>query len=206
MGILRVSVEERVRIDAVAAMLHLTVAGSSVFAGGVALRKAAEVRELVAVLAEHGVGEDDLSVVGLQADAAGGLLNKSQKVSMQLQVRVDTDRLGAVLGVLTNRSGVQLTDVEWTYDEFDASIAAAAEAMTKARRKAEALAAAAGQRIVGVAEISDSWSRFSAPRPLGAMRSMSAAPKAEANLDLGFELSGSTELNVHLSVDYQIGD
>jgi uncharacterized protein YggE len=205
-GILRVSVEQQVRIDAVGAKLHLTIAGSSALVGGVALRKAAEVRELVVVLADHGVEEADLSVVGLRASTAGGWVNKSQKVSIQIQVRVAVDQLGPVLGILTNRSGVQLDQVEWVYDEFEASIAAVAEAMTKARRKADALAAAAGQRITGIAEISDSWSRYSPPMPLGGMRTMSAVAKAEPELDLGFELSGSTELNVHLSVDYQIGD
>lgn len=206
MGILRVSVEQQVHIEAVGARLHLTVAGSSAFVGGVALRKAAEVRELVAVLADYGVEEADLSVVGMHASTAGGWANKSQRVSIGLQVRVGTEQLGSVLGVLTNRGGVQLDQVEWVYDEFEASISAVSEAMAKARRKADALAAAAGQRITGIAEISDSWSRFSPPMPLGVMRTRSAAPKSDPELDLGFELSGSTELNVHLSVDYQIGD
>ncbi len=207
MGILRITVEDNTRIEATSARLHLTIAGSSSFVGGTALRKAAEVRELVGLLAEHGVGEDAFEVVGLNAENGSGILVKAQRVAISLTLTVLPEQLGAVLGTLTARPGVRIDELEWRYDEFEASITAATAAMAKARRKGEALAAAAGQRIVGIAEISDSWNRH-APRMVyaaAATRSQSMA-KAAPELDLGLDLTSTTELSVHLSVDFQIGD
>lgn len=206
MGILRVSVEDQIRIEAVGATVHVTIAGSSALTTGVTVRKSAEVRELVAALAEMGVEEDAITVSGLHSETSSGLLTKAQKVSISLQITTDLDQLPAVLGLLTTQSGVRVDQLQWRYDEFEASITAAAEAMAKARRKADALAAAAGQQITGVAEISDSWSRFSPYGGVGGVRALGASAKSEPEFDLGFDLAGSTELSVHLSVDYLIGD
>ncbi|MCE1174660.1 MAG: SIMPL domain-containing protein [Propionibacteriales bacterium] len=206
MGILRVSVEDQIRIEAVGATVHVTIAGSSALNAGVTLRKTTEVRELVAALATKGVEEDAIAVSGLRSETSSGLLTKAQKVSICLQITAELDQLPAVLGLLTTHPGVRVDQLQWRYDEFEASIAAATAAMAKARRKADALAAAAGQQITGVAEISDSWSRFTPYGGVGGVRTLGASAKSEAEFDLGFDLTGSTELNVHLSVDYQIGD
>lgn len=206
MGILRITVDDNIRIEATSACLHLTIAGSSAFVGGTALRKAAEVRELVALLAEHGVTEDAFEVVGLSAENGSGILTKAQRVTINLTLTVAPEQLGAVLGTLTARPGVRIDELEWRYEEFEASITAAVAAMAKARRKGEALAAAAGQRIIGIAEVSDSWNRH-APRALfGVAATRSSVAKAAPEWDLGLDLTSTTALNVHLSVDFQIGD
>ena len=204
MGLLRVSVDHLVRLSANSARLHARVHGSSLVAAGVAGRKAAEVRDVVAALAAHGIGEDAVEVTGIRLATSDGRILHSQSVDIQLVIRADAEQLPDVLGVLADRPGVAVERLEWVYDEFEASITAAAEAMTKARRKADAIAAAAGLEVTGIATASDSWSM---PQPQGELADSSmlyAARASSAPLDLGVEITATTELSTHLSVDFEL--
>ncbi len=205
MGTLRITVDHTVRITATSARVHALVHGSSTIAAGVAGRKAALVADLVTELAGHGVTEDAVEVTGVRLATRDGVLLKNQTVEIDLVVVAGPEHLPAVLGVLADRPGVSVTDLEWTYDEFEASIAAAATAMAMARRKADAVAAAAGLEIVGIEQASDSWSmpspRHDQPNPV---MFAAGARAASAPLDLGLELNATTGLSVHLSVDFAL--
>lgn len=206
MGILRINVDDAVRIEASRARVHVTLTGSSAVMPGTAARKAAEVRDLVAALADQQLGEDAIEITSVRAENGQGWLTRGQKVEIELVVAAQAAQLPGVLGVLTARPGLRVDDLEWVYDEFEASIAATAEAMVKARRKADAIAAAAGQRIVAIVEASDSWSRPS-PRlgaPVATRMMALGAAKAAPELDLGLELNSTTELAIHLSVDFEM--
>lgn len=205
MGLLRITVDHAVRITATSARVHARVRGTSTLAGGLAARKAAEVREIVADLAARGVGEDDVEVTGVRLATGEGRLLKNQTVEISLAVAAPADRLPDVLGALSERPGVAVEHLEWVFEEFEASIPATAEAMAKARRKADAVAAAAGLAVRGLANASDSWSMPS-PRPPMAMDEMAfgMARAAATPLDLGLELNATTELMVHLTVDFEL--
>lgn len=204
MGLLRVSVDHLVRISATSARVHARVHGSSLVATGTAGRKAAEVRDVVAALAARGLSEDAVEVAGIRLTTSNGRILHSQTVEIQLVVSADPERLPDVLGVLADRPGVAVEHVEWVYDEFEASIVAAAEAMTKARRKAEAIAAAAGLEVTGIANASDSWSMPQPQAELADSAMMYEARAAGAPLDLGVELNSTTELSTHLTVDFEL--
>jgi uncharacterized protein YggE len=204
MGLLRVSVDHVVRISATSARVHARVRGSSLLATGVAGRKAAEVRDLVAALAAGGISEDAVEVAGVRLTTSEGRILHSQSVDIQLVVTADPDHLPDVLGVLAERPGVAVENLEWVYDEFEASITAAAEAMKKARRKAEAIAAAAGLEVTGIATASDSWSMPQAQVQFADEGMMYAARASAAPLDLGVEINATTELSTHLSVDFEL--
>jgi len=199
MGLLRVNVDHLVRISATSARVHARVRGSSLVATGVAGRKAAEVRDVVAALAAHDISEDAVEVAGVRLTTSEGRILHSQSVDIQLVVTANPDQLPDVLGVLADRPGVAVENLEWVYDEFEASITAAAEAMKKARRKADAIAAAAGLEVTGITTASDSWSMPQAPVQFAAQDRSSAAP-----LDLGVEINATTELSTHLSVDFEL--
>jgi uncharacterized protein YggE len=170
----------------------------------VAGRKAAEVRDVVAALAARGISEDAVEVAGVRLTTSEGRILHSQSVDIQLVVTADSDQLPDVLGVLADRPGVAVENLEWVYDEFEASITAAAEAMKKARRKAEAIAAAAGLEVTGITTASDSWSMPQAPVPFAGEGMMYAARASAAPLDLGVEINATTELSTHLSVDFEL--
>ena len=204
MGLLRVNVDHLVRISATSARVHARVRGSSLVATGVAGRKAAEVRDVVAALAARGISEDAVEVAGVRLTTSEGRILHSQSVDIQLVVTANPDQLPDVLGVLADRPGVAVENLEWVYDEFEASITAAAEAMKKARRKAEAIAAAAGLEVTGITTASDSWSMPQAQVQFAGEGMMYAARASAAPLDLGVEINATTELSTHLSVDFEL--
>jgi uncharacterized protein YggE len=204
MGLLRVSVDHLVRISATSARVHARVRGSSLVATGVAGRKAAEVRDVVSALAARGISEDAVEVAGVRLTTSEGRILHSQSVDIQLVVTANPDQLPDVLGVLADRPGVAVENLEWVYDEFEASITAAAEAMKKARRKAEAIAAAAGLEVTGITTASDSWSMPQAQVQFAGEGMMYAARASAAPLDLGVEINATTELSTHLSVDFEL--
>jgi uncharacterized protein YggE len=204
MGLLRVSVDHLVRISATSARVHARVRGSSLVATGVAGRKAAEVRDVVSALAARGISEEAVEVAGVRLTTSEGRILHSQSVDIQLVVTANPDQLPDVLGVLADRPGVAVENLEWVYDEFEASITAAAEAMKKARRKAEAIAAAAGLEVTGITTASDSWSMPQAQVQFAGEGMMYAARASAAPLDLGVEINATTELSTHLSVDFEL--
>lgn len=203
MGTLRISVDDSVRVEATSARIHLAVKGSATVFGNAATRRAAEVRTLVAALAGIGIGEDAIEVTGVKLDSRG-VLGRSQAEYL-LAVAATPDQLPEVLGVLADQSNLTLTELEWVFDAFEASIPATAAALAKARRKADAVAAAAGGSIAGIAMISDSWN-LPAPRVAFAAEDTAVfrSAKASAPIDLGIEINATQELYVHLTVDFEL--
>jgi hypothetical protein len=205
-GILRITIDDKTRISAVSARIHVTVHGQSSFASAASTRKAREVRELVAALAEHGISEDAIEVRGVRIENGQGRLGaKSQQAVFSLLISVSPEELPAALGVLAERGNTNR--LEWVYDEFEDTIEATAEAMHKARRKAEVVAAAAGQQITGVVQVTDTWSRPVTTVNMGdaAYTPRGGAASAAPALDLGLDLTASAELSIHLSADFEIG-
>jgi uncharacterized protein YggE len=202
-GVLRITVDHGVRIDAVAARVHVTLRAQSSLAATAAAKKVAEVRALVEALATAGVGEDAIDVTGLHVVTGSGKILTSQEVTITLEIATSPDQLPAVLGILAARQGLAVDEVEWTYDEFEASIPATAEAMRMARRKADAVAEAAGVTITGIATVSDSWS-VPGPRMDFALMGSQATMRGAAPMDMGMTISSSTELSVHLTVDFDV--
>lgn len=206
MGILRINVDDSVRVAAHQARLHASVKGTAAVFGNAAAKRAAEVRDLVAALAAVGLTDEAIEVTGVKLDSRSGALGRSQSVEYLLAVTATPDELPSVLGVLAERPNLKVTELEWIYDSFEASIEATSAAMAKARRKAAAIAAAAGVEIAGIAQISDSWNLPSPRIAFGAADSgvMEARAMAAPPIDLGVEISATQELFVHLTVDFEL--
>ena len=204
MGDLRISVEHDVRIDAVGARVHVTVRAQSSLAATAAAKKVAEVRALVESLAAVGIPDSAIDVTALQIVTGQGKILASQEVRITLEIAATSELLPAVLGLLAARQGLAVDQIEWTYDQFEASIAATADAMRMARRKADAVAEAAGLKVVGIATASDTWSM---PSPRVEMASFAADARMRvggAPLDMGLSMSSSTKLSVRLTVDFEV--
>ena len=204
MGDLRISVEHDVRIDAVGARVHVTVRAQSSLAATAAAKKVAEVRALVESLAAVGIPDSAIDVTGMQIVTGQGKILASQEVRITLEIAATSELLPAVLGLLAARQGLAGDQIEWTYDQFEASIAATADAMRMARRKADAVAEAAGLKVVGIATASDTWSM---PSPRVEMASFAADARMRvggAPLDMGLSMSSSTKLSVRRTVDFEV--
>ena len=206
MGVLSVTIDDDIRIDAVRARIHAVFAGTNRLLGGAAGKQAAEVRQLVSALAAVGLGEDAVEVEGVRIETGSGALKLGQSALVQVVVTSPNERIADVLGLLSSQNGVTVERIEWVYDGFEASLPATADAMVKARRKADAIAAAAGLVVTGVKQGSDSWRMplrevaFAAPMAFGARAS------AADSMDFGVEVSSSTTLGVHLTVEFEIGE
>jgi uncharacterized protein YggE len=197
-------VDHGVRIDAVGARVRVALRAQSSLAATAAAKKVAEVRSLVEALAGSGVGDDAIDVTGVHVVTGSGKILTSQGVTITLEVAATPDQLPVVLGILAARQGLSVDHVEWEYDEFEASIPAAAEAMRMARRKADAVAEAAGVTITGIQAVSDSWS-MPGPREFAAKGMQSRMMlDASAPMDMGMTISSSTELSIHLTVDFDV--
>lgn len=199
---MRITVDHGVRIDAVAARVQVTLRAQSSLAANAVAKKVVEVRELVESLAAVGVNDGAIDVTGLQVVTGSGKILTSQEVTISLEIAATPPQLPAVLGLLASRQGLSVDHVEWRYDEFEASIPATAEAMRMARRKAEAVAQAAGISISGIAMASDTWSVPGPRMELAAMGMQATMRGVGAPLDMGLTISSSTELSVHLTVDF----
>ncbi|MGB7963963.1 MAG: SIMPL domain-containing protein [Propionicimonas sp.] len=205
MGILRITIDETTRVAATKARIHTVVSGSSVVIGNAAVKRSDEVRGLVKALAEIGVAEESIEIDGLRLQTRSGRLGRSQSVEILVTITALPGQLPALLGVLADQPNLTLDHLEWVVDAFEASIGATAEAMTKARRKADAVARAAGREVVGVVMASDSWNlpltrvELAAQHDVYAAKAVSSAP-----LDLGIDINSTQELFVHLSVDFEM--
>jgi len=206
MGVIRITVEHSVRISATGARVHVTMTAQSSLAATAAVKKVAEVRSLIEALGAAGIPEGAIDVTDVRIVTGSGKLLTSQQVTITLEVAAGLDQVPQVLSLVVGRPGSTVDSVEWTYDEFEASIPVAQEAMRRARRKADAVAQAAGMRVVGVESASDSWSM---PTP----RQAPVAYAAEARMmvgggapvaDLGLSMSSTTELNVRLTADFDV--
>ncbi|MEA5118015.1 MAG: SIMPL domain-containing protein, partial [Propionicimonas sp.] len=186
MGTLRISIDDSVRVTADSARLHVRVKGTSAVFGNAATKQAREVRDLVEALAGTGLSEDAIEVTGVSLTSRSGALGKNQSAEYLLAITTAPEQLGSVIGVLADRPSLVLSELEWVYSSFEASIPATAQAMAKARRKADAVAAAAGLRVIGIAAISDSWNlpspRFSFEAADGMMMSARSAKAAPVEL------------------------
>lgn len=207
MGILRITIDDSVRITADSARLHARVKGSSALFGNAAAKKAAEVRDLVTALAQVGIGEEAIEVEGVRLQSRGGVLGKNQQVEFSLVIAATSEQLPAALGVLADRADLTLNELEWVFDSFEASIPATAAALGKARRKADAVAAAAGASVTAISLISDSWNVPSPRVSFEAADAMllSARSAKTAPLDPGVDFNATQELFVHLTVDFELG-
>ena len=127
-----------------------------------------------------------------------------EMMRVTLEIAATTEQLPEVLGILSARQGLAIDLLEWTYDEFEASIPATADAMRMARRKADAVADAAGLRVTGIRSASDTWSMPSPRVEMASFASDARMRVGAAPLDMGLTMSSSTKLSVRLTVDFEV--
>ena len=206
MGILRVTVEDQAEILAVGVKLHVQIEGETFVMGNAALEKSRELREFVSLLREVGVLAADIHVQSVRIASASGLLTRQQKVEFGLIIRALPAQLPEVLGVVSAQRTIRLQRLDWVFDDFEASLPLAAQAMHRARRKADVLAEAAGHRVTGVHSASDSWEMPVTTIQLGAEPALYSAARSRQGeaLEVGVEYSAAQTIHLHLTVDFTL--
>jgi len=208
MGVLRIQLKDHLDVTATRARLHLEVAGETLVMGNAATERVKEVREVTQQLQATGVPAADIQVRGVEISSRTGLLTKSQKARFLLVVDTEATLLPQVLGLLADQKQTDLQRLEWIFDDFEASLLLGAQAMRKARRRAEVLAEAAGHRVVGVLNASDTWEmpvKTIHWQPDWTAQEVPRATRPRASvLDAGVNYSSTQVLSVQLTVDFQL--
>jgi uncharacterized protein YggE len=207
------SVEREVQASRVD--LQVTIHGQAWFSGQAALRKAKEVRELVADLVEAGVPEDRIEVKGIEAAVSSGAFGKSSGAAYHLKIRLpDLELLAPAMTAVMGRKDALLSGLEWQYDDLDAvQHEMLAEALGKVRAKADLVCRAMGHEQLGIHRLvercgdDEAPRRFLAPDDLSEGFQRARAGRALDDYSLGpasAGLSHSKTIEVAVHVQYRV--
>ncbi len=150
-GVLKISETAERNINVVAAKLHLEISGENFIYGNAALEKSGEVKSLVVDLKDVGIGGENVSVKDVVLQTETGFFSKSSKGTYKIVVRVeDLALMPNALGAIAAQKNCRLGRTEWVFDEDEARLELAREALVRAKRKADTMAEAVGYRIIGI--------------------------------------------------------
>jgi len=211
-----VNVELERRIYACRADMYVEISGDSFVSGNAALTKAREVRDLVAALAEVGIAESSIQVVGIQAKVSSGIIGKSSSAVYRLRIAVPSlDMLADALGAVTSRKHATLTLVDWQYDGIEElHDDMLGQALRRAQERAALVCRELRHQNQGVHSLTeklrddqDKQTRLES----GAMLAMLAdtAPRSRRRAavtaeDLGLDVAHSKTVSLRLRVEYRV--
>lgn len=156
-GILRVTEESKIDIDATGVKLHITIQGENFIFGNAAIEKCLDVKMAVSKITAVDKGAS-ISVDGVAIRSETGWFAKGSKGAYRLTVRLgEMVAINEVLASIMELKNASMNSLEWEYDEFTAKVSLIEEAVTRCRKKAEAMALALGKTIVGTKTCSDSY-------------------------------------------------
>lgn len=206
-GIIKISETAEKYIKAAAAKLHLQITGENFVYGNAALEKSAEVKSLVDDLNQIGVGGENVMVKDVSVQTETGFFNKSSKGTYKITVHVkDLELMPNALGAVAEQKNCRLTLTEWIFDEDEARIELAREALVKAKRKADSMADAVGYKIVGIKNCSDVYNELPKSQPAAADYQMlrARADYAAAPTDIGTGFQNENKVSAQVFVEFII--
>ena len=169
--VIEVSILHEEEIFADRAELYVTIKGSSLVTGNVALTKAREVHQLVTELTNYGLKQSDIRLQGVQTEVSTGLLGKSSSATYSLKIACsELDKLADLLGIVTAQKNTTLSSIAWHYsvdDEFsdnglrDQWLDAC---LRRAQAKAARIAQGLGVKLLGVHHFTETYYSGN-PRP-----------------------------------------
>jgi uncharacterized protein YggE len=206
---IKVSASHREEIFASHANLHVTVKGSSIVSGNEAMKKAREVSQLVEALTRYGLSPDAIQLQGVHIETASGAVLKSSSAVYRLKVKTENvDQLAELLDIIAEQKNATLERIEWKYPEDAAREQGLDSAITKAKEKAEKVAASLGVGLLGVYDLMENT--FDEERPPMPYQAMEMRVKARAAVadepSLNMEVQHSKTIHVNVEIWYRISD
>jgi hypothetical protein len=201
-GTIRVTATAKRLLTAESAKLHVKLEGDRVVFGSAALEQSRELKDLVTRLKGLGLEGNAFSLESVRITGPGGALKNSRAEFHLVVIEKNLERIAGVLGAITETKNAQLKHLEWVWDEYEPSLALAAEAMRKAQRKAVAMAEAVGAKLGGVRNASDSWNMPESVVVYDAMHTKSLSRARE--VDIGMEYRAERDLEVTVTVDFAV--
>ncbi len=204
-GILKISETAERNINAVAAKLHLEISGENFIYGNAALEKSGEVKSLVVDLKQAGIGGENVSVKDVMLETETGFFNKSSKGNYKIVVRVeDLALMPNALGAIATQKNCRLVRTEWIFDEDEARLELAREALVKAKRKADAMTEAVGYEISGIKSCFDVYQELPKPVPFSEDSSMERAKRQMATAEIGTQFQNENKVSTQVFVEFII--
>ena len=202
-GILKISETAERFINAVSAKLHLEISGENFIYGNAALDKSVEVKNLVEDLKQVGVENILVKDVAIQTET--GFFNKSSKGTYKIVVRVeDLELMPDALGAVAAQKNCRLSFTEWIFNEDEARIELAREALVKAKRKADQMAEAVGYQIVGIKSCSDVYNELPKSQPFSESFSGIRAKRQIDSADIGAQFQNENKVSSQVFVKFII--
>ena len=203
---IKISTSYREEISATYADLFVTVKGSSVISGNEAMKKAKEVSQLVDELTHFGIPAENIHLQGVRVETSSGTLLKSSSASYRLRVRCDAlDQIAELLDIITSQKNAALDRINWKYPEEEARERGLESALTKAKSKADKVAASLGVKLLGVYDFIENSFDEEAPamfQPQAMMMKRGGAPAAEPSL--GMDVQHSKMIHVNVDIWYRV--
>ncbi len=208
-GIIKISEKAETEVKAVSAKLHLEITGENFIYGSAALEKSAEVKSLVDDLKQIGIGGENVMVRDVSVQTETGFFNKSSKGTYKIVVHVENlELMPHALGAVAEQKNCRLSFVEWIFNEDEARIELAREALIKAKRKADSMANAVGYKIVGIKSCADVYDELPKPKSnsenFGMMRAR--ADYAAAPVDIGTQFQNENKVSAQVFVEFIIAE
>jgi hypothetical protein len=221
-GIIRIQENDYEEVPAKDVTIYLTIRGSSLFTGNAALSKAREVNQLVSELKAKGIEEEDIQLLGVQADVSTGILGRNSSATYHLKVFCpELDMLPDVLGIITSQKNTNITLLEWGYGdlrEIEERILDCC--LERAQHKGQRIARILGVQILGISECTDGRASqeanvFQGQPDLSKMRFAFDYEESEAKFsrarhmtkeDLGLQVSHSRRVFAGITITYRVSD
>lgn len=207
-----VNVRTERKVHASGADMHIEIKGDSVVSGRTALKKAREVRDLVAALAGIGVQADHVQVAGVRAEVTSGLIGKTSSALYRLRVEIASlDVLADALGAVTSRKNATLIGLEWRYDRADElHDELLADALQIAQTRTALICRGLSHRNVGVHTLTEKLRHedreaYPHSRAFSLSDSFDAASgEAVTKEDLGLDVSHTKTIALDLRVEFLV--
>ncbi|GDY13318.1 hypothetical protein LBMAG53_21960 [Planctomycetota bacterium] len=209
-GILKVTETKSSDIDAIGAVLNVSVSGENMVFGNAAYEKSIEVKKIVDSILKIS-NAIKINIVGVRIESETGWLNKSTKGSYQILLEVtELDTLNKVFTAMVGHKNIKLHGIEWKYNEDATKNNLITEAMIAAKIKAELMTNAIGLKIGGVISCSDSYDvpntnisiQDNSDNVLSELSTRSR--RSVHNVNLGTEIRGRKKIAAVATVEFYV--
>jgi uncharacterized protein YggE len=207
---IKISTSYREEIFATHADLFVTVRGSSIISGDEAMKKAKEVSQLVDELTRFGISAANIHLQGVRVETSSGALLKSSSASYRLRIRCEVlGQIAELLDIITSQKNSTLERIDWKYPDEEARERGLDAALTKAKSKAQQVAASLGVKLLGVYDFIENTVDQEAPImpsffPQTAAKTRGAGMLAEPNL--GMDVQHSKTIHFNVDIWYRISE
>lgn len=209
--ILSIEAAQTARVEANRADILVSVSGSSLFSGAMALQKAREVAELVAALKLIGIEESQVKVENVRAQTQSGTFSKTSSVFYSLRVeKVPLERIADAIGAITGAKNATLGHLEWRFpEETPLRDELRQKCLAIALQRAQNIAQTLGVRVIGVYEFNEAWQGTRdevSTSPRGEQHDMMRMRAAVSEQELGMAISHAEDVNMKLTIQFRVSE